>query len=224
MEVEPGTHISPAAWHTALEQGGEDTVLLDTRNVYETRIGRFEVPGAKTLDPYTRHFSDLPKWCEENASNLQGKQVLMYCTGGVRCEKASALLKSHGVPNVHQLEGGIERYLESFHMRLYRAFWPPCRYPDGGHFVGSLYVFDKSQVAGPENRPIASAQCILCRAPWEHYQGRKPRRCATCKTPVLVCKQCVHTGKDKKVVLECGLPGCAFREKSGDAQGENCEE
>jgi hypothetical protein len=69
-------------------------------------------------------------------------------------------------------------------------------------------VFDKSQVAGPGSQPIETAQCILCKAPWEHYQGRNPRRCATCKTLVLVCQQCVYSGKDKKVELACGLPGC----------------
>ena len=118
----------------------------------------------------------------------------MYCTGGVRCEKASALLKSHGVKDVYQLYGGIERYLE--------------RYPDGGYFKGSLYVFDKSQVVGSAGQPIETAKCILCEEPWEHYQGRNPRRCSTCKTLVLVCQQCVYAGKDKKSVLLCGLPGC----------------
>jgi len=195
-EVEPGTHLTPEQWHEELASAGEETVLLDTRNMYETRIGRFEGPGeAPTVDPQCRHFSDLPQWYEKNAARLKEKRVMMYCTGGVRCEKASAMLKSHGVEQVYQLYGGVERYLE--------------RYQDGGHFKGSLYVFDKSQIAGPGREPIATAQCVVCSEPWEHYQGRNPRRCAKCKTLVLVCQSCVHSGKDTKVELACGLPGCS---------------
>ncbi|CAN0100415.1 unnamed protein product, partial [Ectocarpus sp. 8 AP-2014] len=66
----------------------KEAVLLDVRNVYETSIGRFSVEGVETLDPKTRQFSDLPKWVDENADRLRGKRVLMYCTGGVRCELA----------------------------------------------------------------------------------------------------------------------------------------
>ena len=101
---------------------------------------------------------------------------------------------------MYQLHGGIERYLE--------------KYQDGGYFKGSLYVFDKSQIAGPGHAPIETAKCILCHRPWEHYQGRNPRRCATCKTLVLVCQECVHAGKDTKVELACGLPGCADNEET----------
>ncbi|CAN0444756.1 unnamed protein product, partial [Ectocarpus sp. 12 AP-2014] len=81
----------------------KEAVLLDVRNVYETSIGRFSVEGVETLDPKTRQFSDLPKWVDENAYRLRqgrggkggGKRVLMYCTGGVRCELASALVRRH---------------------------------------------------------------------------------------------------------------------------------
>ncbi|CAM9305848.1 unnamed protein product, partial [Ectocarpus sp. 8 AP-2014] len=98
----------------------KEAVLLDVRNVYETSIGRFSVEGIETLDPKTRQFSDLPKWVDENADQrLMGKRVLMYCTGGVRCELASALVRRHcdadaTGTDVLQLSGGIERYLQAY--------------------------------------------------------------------------------------------------------------
>ncbi|CAM9976845.1 unnamed protein product [Ectocarpus sp. 4 AP-2014] len=105
----------------------KEAVLLDVRNLYETSIGRFSVEGVETLDPKTRQFSDLPKWVDENAGRLRqgrggkggGKRVLMYCTGGVRCELASALVRRHcdadaTGTDVLQLSGGIERYLQAY--------------------------------------------------------------------------------------------------------------
>ena len=101
--VEPGCHLSPKEWHEALSEAGEETVLIDTRNMYETRIGRFELDSASvTLDPECRHFSDLPSWYDRHAEELKEKKVMMYCTGGVRCEKASAMLRSHGVKEVSE--------------------------------------------------------------------------------------------------------------------------
>jgi rhodanese-related sulfurtransferase len=87
-QVQPGLHLSPEAWHHQLAEAGDETVVIDTRNMYETRIGQFQGPATPTVDPCTRHFSDLPQWYEEQAASLRGKKVLMYCTGGVRCEKA----------------------------------------------------------------------------------------------------------------------------------------
>ena len=87
-----GARLSPAQFRegvmavAAATDGGGDTVLIDCRNAYESRIGRFD--GA--LAPPTRQFSDFPAWCREHRSELQGRNVLMYCTGGIRCERASA--------------------------------------------------------------------------------------------------------------------------------------
>ncbi|CAM9225888.1 unnamed protein product [Laminaria digitata] len=100
----------------------KEAVLLDVRNVYETSIGHFRADGVERLDPKTRQFSQLPKWVDENVDRLRGKRVLMYCTGGVRCEMASALLRQHCDADatgteVLQLSGGIERYLEAYPAR-----------------------------------------------------------------------------------------------------------
>eukprot|EP00752_Nemacystus_decipiens_P009767 g8723.t1 len=97
----------------------KEAVLLDVRNVYETSIGHFSAEGVERLDPKTRQFSELPKWVDENVERLRGKRVLMYCTGGVRCEMASALIRRHcnadaSGTEILQLSGGIERYLQAY--------------------------------------------------------------------------------------------------------------
>jgi predicted sulfurtransferase len=105
----------PEEFHALLAEAasgdGPATVLVDARNLYETRIGRFEARGAVRLDPHTRQFSDLPEWVDAHAEELRGRRILMYCTGGVRCERASAYVRSkgEGYQDVVQLSGGIQR-------------------------------------------------------------------------------------------------------------------
>lgn len=106
-------HLSPAEFHDMLSQGeeGVETVLLDARNLYESRIGYFSKGGVPVLRPALRQFSELPSWMDRSEEALRGKRVLMYCTGGVRCERASAYLraKGEGFEDVYQLRGGIQR-------------------------------------------------------------------------------------------------------------------
>ena len=101
-----GEYISPEEWDKYLLN--ENTVLIDTRNDYEVSIGTFK--GA--VDPITASFRDFPKWVEDNKEKLEGKDLLMCCTGGIRCEKSTAYLKSVGFDNVYHLKGGILQYLE----------------------------------------------------------------------------------------------------------------
>ncbi|RZC65838.1 hypothetical protein C5167_009530 [Papaver somniferum] len=111
-----GRHLSAAEFHSVLhgavnnlesevQSGGKPLILLDVRNVYETRIGKFETSTVETLDPEIRQYSDLPSWIDSHAEQLQGKSGLMYCTGGIRCEMASAYIRSkgHGLENVFQV-------------------------------------------------------------------------------------------------------------------------
>ncbi|PON69636.1 Serine hydrolase FSH [Parasponia andersonii] len=118
-----GKHLSALEFHSLLQNAGQSLdnesptqnkqlVLLDARNVYETRIGKFHAPNVETLDPGIRQYSDLPLWIDDNSDCLRGKCVLMYCTGGIRCEMASAYLRSKGAgfENVFQ-PSGIEPHL-----------------------------------------------------------------------------------------------------------------
>ncbi|MEM7742368.1 MAG: rhodanese-related sulfurtransferase [Pseudomonadota bacterium] len=101
-----GTYVAPEDWNAVVRDPG--TVVIDTRNDYEVAIGRFD--GA--VDPETASFREFPQWWEANRERLSGKRVAMYCTGGIRCEKASSWLLGQGVPEVLHLKGGILKYLE----------------------------------------------------------------------------------------------------------------
>ncbi|XP_037706881.1 thiosulfate sulfurtransferase/rhodanese-like domain-containing protein 2 isoform X2 [Choloepus didactylus] len=128
----PGIHLSPGEFHKEVErflsqanQEQSDTVLLDCRNFYESKIGRFQ----GCLAPDIRKFSYFPSYIDTNLELFREKRVLMYCTGGIRCERGSAYLKAKGVcKEVFQLKGGIHKYLEAF--------------PDG-FYKGKLFVFDE---------------------------------------------------------------------------------
>ena len=91
-----------------------NTVIIDVRNFNETVIGKFNPPGSKLLDPCMRKSTEFPAWVDKNLPILKGKKILMYCTGGIRCEKASAFLNGKGLTDINQLEGGIHRYLDEF--------------------------------------------------------------------------------------------------------------
>ncbi|GAV85729.1 Rhodanese domain-containing protein/FSH1 domain-containing protein [Cephalotus follicularis] len=204
-----GAHLSALHFHSLLQHAGQtecssdDTksVLLDARNLYETRIGKFNTPYVKTLDPEIRQYSDLPSWIDSNSEQLRGKQVLMYCTGGIRCEMASAYIKAKGAgfENVFQLYGGIQRYLEQF--------------PDGGFFKGKNFVFDHRISVGSSNANIVGT-CLLCDSSFDDYSSRC--RCTYCRMLVLVCDSCR---------IEGDLYVCELCQKYGKAVGlSSCSE
>lgn len=180
-----GRHLSAAEFHSMLQNTGKclekrsgsdkKMILLDARNLYETRIGKFDLPAVKTLDPEIRQYSDLPSWIDENSEQLRGNNILMYCTGGIRCEMASAYIRSKGAgfENVFQLYGGIQRYLEQF--------------PDGGFFRGKNFVFDHRVSVGSLDTTILGT-CLLCGATYDDYSSRS--RCSHCRMLVLICDSC----------------------------------
>ena len=117
------THVSPERWRELLAD--PDTVVLDNRNTFEFKLGRFR--GA--IDPGVAHFRDFPAYVQAHRDEWQGKTVAMYCTGGIRCEKTAAWMQAQGL-KVAQLDGGILNYLASFDDAA--ADWQ-----------GECYVFDK---------------------------------------------------------------------------------
>lgn len=118
-----GVHLSPEEFHAVLESPPKELVVIDVRNTFEHAIGRFvAADGVAAIEPKMKSFGGFASFCDSHAEEFAGKKVLMYCTGGIRCEKASAMLRDRGVDDVGQLRGGIHRYLE--------------KYPDGGHFEG----------------------------------------------------------------------------------------
>src|SRR3990167_2540984 len=120
----------------------EDLVIFDARNKFEADVGRF----TDAIIPNIRYFRELPQYIDENLEQFKDKQVLMYCTGGIRCERATTYLKSKGIAKeVYQIEGGIHRYVEKF--------------PDG-FFRGKNYVFD-NRVTVRINDDILG-KCYIC--------------------------------------------------------------
>lgn len=175
-DIFPGSgknhHLSPAEWHAAL-QSGEEIVLLDTRNTYETEIGMFR--GA--VDPHIENFSDFPAFVEKQHYPKE-KKILMYCTGGIRCEKALIYMQEQGYENVFQLEGGILNYLQ--------------QYPDG-EWDGECFVFDHRVAVDNHLQP--SNQYKLC--PHCGNPAKEVITCMVCKNSAIICHHCVKAKPDR---------------------------
>ena len=187
-----GIHLKPREFHKALEN--KNSVVIDVRNFNETVIGKFQPPEngdhQKYLDPCMRRSTEFPEWVAENKESWKGKQVLMYCTAGVRCERASAFMRNKGVENVYQLDGGVHRYLEEFK-------------EDGGYWKGKNYTFDKRFSHGAENAETIS-QCVYCDKAWDRYNSHQ--KCFTCKMEILLCNECQRVKPAlKKSELFCPL-------------------
>ncbi|NXG22065.1 TSTD2 protein, partial [Grallaria varia] len=198
---ETGIHLSPQEFHREVEQylsqvsqGQSDTILLDCRNFYESKIGQFQ----GCLAPDIRKFSYFPSYVDENLELFKDKRVLMYCTGGIRCERGSAYLRSKAVcREVYQLKGGIHKYLEEF--------------PDG-FYRGKLFVFD-DRYAICSNEDIISA-CRYCGALWDQYKLCSSQHC---RQLVLTCPGCYSKG------LTACCPVCQEKELKGETLKEECE-
>lgn len=163
-----GKHLSPQEWHELAQQ--EDVVILDARNNFEWEIGKFK----NAILPDIDYFRDFPKWVKEHKAELQDKKVLMYCTGGIRCERASALLKEEGLEDVYQLYGGIVNYGKEI--------------PDG-LWEGSCFVFDERtavQVNDDAHHEVIST-CMFCDTKTDQYHN-----CcnAECNKFILLCEDC----------------------------------
>ena len=106
-KIDSGIHVDAKDWNSLIERG--DVILIDVRNKFEIEVGRFK----GSIDANTDTFSDFPNWVEEHSTELEEKPAIaMYCTGGIRCEKASAYMKSEGFKEIYHLKGGILKYLE----------------------------------------------------------------------------------------------------------------
>ncbi|RLQ88456.1 rhodanese-related sulfurtransferase [Notoacmeibacter ruber] len=137
-----GTHLSPEEWNELLAD--PDTVVIDTRNDYEIALGTFD----KAVDPETTTFRQFPEWAERHDNELRGKKLAMFCTGGIRCEKATAYMKSLGHDEVYHLKGGILAYLEQVPTEESR-------------WQGDCFVFDERVAVG---HGLATSDATLCRA------------------------------------------------------------
>ena len=158
-----GTYVPADEWNALISD--PDVIVIDTRNGYECDIGTFK--GA--IDPKTRRFRDFPKFVQENLDPSKHKKVAMFCTGGIRCEKASAYMLEKGFENVYHLKGGILKYLELIP-------------PEKSLWDGECFVFDQRIAVGQGLEVGAHEQCYACRHPVsiEDQQSPKYRAGVSC--------------------------------------------
>ena len=143
-----GEYVQPEDWNKLISQ--DDVLVLDTRNNYEFSIGTFK----ESIHPETTNFREFPEWLEELESSgiNKNKKVAMFCTGGIRCEKASSLMKKKGFKNIYHLQGGILNYMEK--VQAEDSLWE-----------GECFVFD-DRVALNHNLEVGSYDmCHGCRMP-----------------------------------------------------------
>ncbi|MGE3307002.1 MAG: rhodanese-related sulfurtransferase [Rhizobiaceae bacterium] len=137
-----GAYVEPQDWNALISDPA--TLVIDTRNDYEVALGTF----AGAVDPETASFRDFPAWVDAHRDDLAGRKVAMFCTGGIRCEKATAYLRSLGLDDVYHLKGGILRYLED--VPAEQSLWQ-----------GECFVFDERVSVG---HGLAEGDATLCRA------------------------------------------------------------
>ncbi|WP_293876417.1 MULTISPECIES: rhodanese-related sulfurtransferase [unclassified Sphingomonas] len=146
--LDAGHYVDPADWNALIADPA--TVLIDTRNDYEVAVGTF----AGAVDPDTRSFREFPAWFRDHRDDLLAgrTRVAMFCTGGIRCEKATAFLKAEGVDDVFHLKGGILKYLEE--VPAADSSW-----------TGECFVFDERVAVGHGLAPGTHGLCRACRMP-----------------------------------------------------------
>ena len=157
-EVRPGeftgANIKPVEFKRMLDEN-EEVIVLDTRNDYETKIGIFE----NAIDLNLSTFKDFPDAILALPEEYKKKQIVMYCTGGIRCEKASVVMMNAGFENVKQLEGGVLGYFEQ---------------TDGSYWKGDCYVFDQRVAVNTELNETEYTMCFACREPLTKQECSSP--------------------------------------------------
>ncbi len=149
-----GERISPQNFKNLLDNK-EDVLVLDTRNEYETRVGKFE----NSIDLNLDTFRDFPKAVESLPEEYKSKQIVMYCTGGIRCEKASAVMIKAGFEDVKQLEGGVLDYFKE---------------TGGAYWEGDCFVFDERVALDRELNETDYIYCYICREPLSVEEKASP--------------------------------------------------
>ena len=166
-----GAKLSPAELHTLVGERGEEVVFFDGRNAFEAQIGRFQnaiVPDVAN----TREF--VAELESGKYDHLKDKPVVTYCTGGIRCEVLSSLMKERGFDEVYQLDGGVVRYGEF------------CG--DDGLWNGSLYVFDQRMSLDFSDHTAVIGHCFLCGEPTKNMLNCRD---LSCREQLVVCPSCV---------------------------------
>lgn len=165
-----GKHLKPEEVHELVRERGEDVVFFDGRNAYESKVGRFKnavVPDARTSKDFLKELEG------GKYDHIKDKPVVTYCTGGIRCEILSSLMKNRGFKEVYQIDGGIVKYGE--------------KYADEGLWEGSLYVFDDRMGVKFSDKAKDIGECIHCRQKTSRYTNCQNK---ACNDLILICDDC----------------------------------
>ncbi len=165
-----GKHIKPEQLHKLVEERGEDVVFFDGRNAYEAAVGKFKnavVPDTKTTHDFVKEIRS------SKYDDIKDKPVVTYCTGGVRCEILSVIMKEEGFKEVYQMDGGVVKYGE--------------KYGDEGLWEGVLHIFDDRMQHRFSDKSKDIGVCVHCQGKTSNYVN-----CSniTCNRLVLVCQDC----------------------------------
>ena len=156
VEKDKGKHISPSKWNSIIED--KDTLLIDVRNNFEVQMGTFK----DAINPRTNKFSEFKKFIDKKLSKDKNKKIAIFCTGGIRCEKASSYMIKEGFEKVYQLKGGILKYLEDISL-------------DKSKWKGECFVFD-NRVSIKNEMVIGSYDlCHACRFPISEKDRRSKK-------------------------------------------------
>jgi UPF0176 protein len=185
-----GIHLKPRQVHELIEKYGDDVIFFDGRNEHEAKIGKFK----DALVPNTNTSRDFIAELESDKyDDIKDKKIITYCTGGIRCEVISAMMKKRGFSDVYQIDGGIVKYGEA--------------YGDDGLWEGSLRVFDDRMTVDFSDHAKVIGECSHCDGPTNNYEN-----CAwsNCNDLVLICLNCKQNPE-----LLYHTEACREREKIG---------
>lgn len=165
-----GTHLKPEQVNEMVKKYGEDVVFFDGRNEHEARIGKFKnavVPNTNTSRDFIAELES------DKYDDIKDKKIITYCTGGIRCEVISSMMKKRGFKDVYQIDGGIVKYGE--------------KYGDDGLWEGSLRVFDKRMTVNFSDHTTTIGECSHCQSKTSNFEN-----CANnaCNDLVLICETC----------------------------------
>jgi UPF0176 protein len=165
-----GIHLRPEQVEELVKERGDDVVFFDGRNAYEAKIGKFKnaiVPDVDTSRDFIREIES------GKYDHIKDKPIVTYCTGGIRCEVLSAVMKKRGFNEVYQIDGGIVKYGE--------------RFGDDANWEGSLYIFDDRMAMDFSEKTKVIGECDKCSAPTKHFRNCNT---ASCHQLILLCDSC----------------------------------
>ena len=171
LEKKSSNYVKPENWDDFINQ--DSVITIDVRNNYEIEVGTFR----NSISPETKNFREFNKFIENSINNFENKKLAIFCTGGIRCEKASALFNEKGFDDVYQLEGGILNYFK--------------KSKDKKNFDGECFVFDDRVTVDKSLKPGDFIQCFACRRPISKEDKNRPEY-----TEGISCHNCVNEKSD----------------------------